>query len=783
MESSKTDASIIPENFKCGTDEETKKDWKASWIWKSAHIIRNSFAYFRKEVEMEGEPCHARIFVSAHNHFKLYVNGNNVGGFVTPAPSHPQKSKYYLIYDIKGMLKKGKNVLGAIVHYIGGDGQNYVNGCPGFILQFETLDESGRESVVCVTDESWKVLKDTPYTDGASFQQNRRISSVESYDAAAEPIGWLNENYDAAGWDYAVCSQAEQDGWQLTRQKIPEGKIDGIVTPDAVGLQEPGLQVFDAGKIISGWPRLELRGIKGTTVRMRYSENIDEYGRVGHNVANESSETYYDEYRMRGDEMESWSPDFSYKAFRYIEVTGYPEIIAPGQIKAVSAHTDIEYKGSFSSSNRIFNDIYEACIATQKNNMLGQLVDCPHREQAQYIADSDMQAETLCYNFSAKSILEKVLSDFRDCQLEDGTFPFVFPSNFENSDFNIRIPEWDLHYCTLMWKIYRNYGDINTLREYYGPAKRMLEYYLGLIDGNTGLVLKCPDRWHISDWPYPNIDQQGRCLTVQNCKIYNAMKIMAEIALLLGLEEDSSFYGIRARELENSIVKHLYEPDNKFFFDCLESGGSHQGTNVIAYQYGLVPEKDRGVLLQRIVSEGMECKTLLSLNLFQVLFENGQGEHAYSMLNSTRYPGWGYMMSRGAKTIWEGFDDIESHCHAWNAYPARLLQEYILGVKPSSPGFGEICIKPFFARDMDFAQGNVYTIRGNVFVGWEKDSCGIKMNIDIPGTTPARIVIPSEFCGKTSIYTGSSVKDEKLLWKNGSYAGNRHFNLQIFTEG
>lgn len=783
MTSFKAGASKIPKNFDYGTDKENKEDWKARWIWKSAHINPNSFAYFRKEVEIEDEPCRARIFVSAHNHFKLYVNGNNVGGFVTPAPSHPEKSKYYLIYDIKDMLKKGKNILGAIVHYIGGDGQNYVNGYPGFILQFEITDNNGRVSVACVTDKSWKVLKDTPYTDSARFQQNRRISSVETYDAAAEPTGWLTENYDAAGWDCAVCSQAGQDSWQLARQKIPEGRIDEIINPYAAGVQEPGLQVFDAGKIISGWPGLELRGVKGTTVRMRYSENIDEHGRVGHNVANESSDTYYDEYRMRGDEMESWSPDFSYKAFRYIEVTGYPEIINPRQIKAVSAHTGIECKGSFSSSNRLFNHIYEACIATQKNNMLGQLVDCPHREQAQYIADSDMQAETLCYNFSARSILEKVLSDFRDCQFEDGTFPFVFPSNFENPDFNIKIPEWDLHYCTLMWKIYRNYGDINTLREYYGPAKRMLEYYLGLIDGSTGLVLKCSDRWHISDWPYPDIDQQGRCLTVQNCKIFNAIRIMSETAGLLGLEEDQSLYGQRAQELKNSVVKYLYDPDNKLFFDCMDSGESHQGTNVIAYQYGLVPEKDRAVLLEHIVREGMGCKTLLSLNLFQVLFENGKGEHALKMLNSTRYPGWGYMISKGAKTIWEGFDDIESHCHAWNAYPARLLQEYILGVKTLSPGFKEICITPFFAGDMDFARGKVYTARGNVFVGWKKDSYGIKLNIEIPGAIPARIHIPREFHGKTSVYMGSAAGDEKLVWKDGCFTGNRHFNLQIFTEG
>jgi alpha-L-rhamnosidase len=112
-------------------------------------------------------------------------------------------------------------------------------------------------------------------------------------------------------------------------QSIPEGIIEEVINPIAVGIQQAGLQVFDAGKILSGWPILELKGMKDIEIRMRYSENLDDSGRVGHNVANEQSENYYDEYIMHGGEKESWSPDFSYKAFRYIEVTGYPELINP----------------------------------------------------------------------------------------------------------------------------------------------------------------------------------------------------------------------------------------------------------------------------------------------------------------------------------------------------------------------------------------------------------------------------------------------------------------------
>src|SRR5690606_9817802 len=149
----------------------------------------------------------------------------------------------------------------------------------------------------------------------------------------------------------------------------------------------------------------------------------------------------------------------------------------------------------------------------QKNNALGQLVDCPHREQAQYIADTDLQAESLLYNFNALTMLEKTLSDFADAQLEDGTFPFVAPTNYEQSDFHIQITEWDLHYGTLLWKLYNASGERRLLETYYGPLRRMVDYFLSKRHPEVGLV-PLDKGWHISDWPYPTVEHEGEFLTV-----------------------------------------------------------------------------------------------------------------------------------------------------------------------------------------------------------------------------------------------------------------------------
>src|SRR5699024_4132989 len=149
---------------------------------------------------------------------------------------------------------------------------------------------------------------------------------------------------------------------------------------------------------------------------------------------------------------------------------------------------------------------------------------------------------------------------------------------------------------------------------------------------------------------YPNIDQEGPFLTVQNIKFYHILTLMGEIADELHYESDALRFAEQARKLKINIFHYLYDEKQKRFIDCFQSKESHQGTNVLAFQYGLVPSIDREMVLKWIVSQGMDCKTLLSLNLFQVLFENGYEQTAYEWLNRTEYPGWGYMIEKGDQT-------------------------------------------------------------------------------------------------------------------------------------
>ncbi|GIP39479.1 hypothetical protein J31TS4_27590 [Paenibacillus sp. J31TS4] len=732
-------------------------DWKdAIWIWKPGEQAAGDYAVFRKKLQFQAAPRSVVLYISAHHVMHVYINGRRISGYGSPAPSNPPFTKLYLAYDVTSCLGAGSQTLAATVHYLGGGGQNQADGAPGLICRLEGVDGEGNRFGLG-TDDSWEVCRRIPYMPGTPFQQSRRLSVVERFDAEAAryTLSWIQGEEADHPVLYAVPSPIEtaNPAWRLRPQDIPEGSEEEAIRPEPCGMQQAGCQVFDAGRIVSGWVRLRLKGAADATVRIRYAEQLNGEGRAARFVCNEPSETYYDEYRMAGNERETWQPDFAYKAFRYFEITGYPERIRPEVLDVVFAHTPLGREGEFECSDPLLNAMFRACLLTQKNNVLGQVVDCPHREQAQYLADSDLQAEALTGLFEAGHVLRKVLRDFTDAMQPDGSFPFVSPGNAHREEFRIQIPEWDLHFVSLLWKIYYAYGDPGVVAEFYPPAVCLMDGYLDLRCPDTGLIRKS-DRWHISDWPYPRIDQDGPYLTVQNAKCFSALVTMSLLAPLAGRREEGVRFLQAAEALKESMLRHLYDPAGKRWRDCFGSAACSQGTNALALRVGLTPDEDRQQAIAGLTAD-WECRTVLSLDLFRLLFEEGEEETAFRWLSRPDYPGWGYMIAQGAKTMWEGFEDKESHSHAWNGYPARLMTDYLLGIRLLEPGFRTIRIRPYFAPKLTYAKGKIVTVLGDVRVRWERQDSGILLYAEVPKGMKAELSVASSHPSSVLLGEGS----------------------------
>ena len=76
-------------------------------------------------------------------------------------------------------------------------------------------------------------------------------------------------------------------------------------------------------------------------------------------------------------------------------------------------------------------------------------------------------------------------------------------------------------------------------------------------------------------------------------------------------------------------------------------------------------------------------------------------------------------------------DKNTSYCHGWGAGPVVLLPQFVLGVRPVSPGWKQIIIDPHPGK-LKWAKGSIPTINGEITVEWEKSRSGLKILAKVP---------------------------------------------------
>lgn len=715
---------------------------QAKWIWCTDHMGDNITCNFRKAFNLP-KAATGSVLVGAHHFFRLYVNGREISGIASPAPTVFEKRRRLLSYDLSGYLTEGENVFAATVLYLGKEGQNHVRAMPCFLLEAEI--NIGGESLKVFTDESWQCSKSTAYAQGLPLRERRRLTGSTCFDGGYAHRDFIKPGFCADNWENAVISPAQLLPVNTVIQEIPEGGEKKRLSPSCI-YKEENKMVFDTGEMLTGYVEVKLKGPKGHRLLLRYAELLKgqrrHFGREAepqqvefepeHSASNDLTEHYTDQYILLGQGEECWEERFTYKAFRYFSLEGIKgaEILS---VQAVKTGTMLPCLGSFSCEDSRVNAFASACLETQQNALLGLLVDCPHREQAQYLGDSLLQSHLLLYNFSGgDKMVIKVLRDFVDSQFADGHFPWVCPcDSLAGTEFDLRMPEYDFLFTNLMLRLYNYTGQIGDIAEFYPPAVGMMVHYLSLMD-SRGLIPKNQETTiHISDWPYSKIDESGDYLFVENLYALRALKNLSELSGLLGAG-DGPYWLKLYNKLKADIIRHFYNAEKGLFRDCPGSEKHSCGVNLLAVREGLF--ENRQAAIEKLLAMPMDTRVILSWDYLGLLFSIGEKQRAWDIITDPSNR-WGLMIAMGSKIIWEGFGDTDSHSHAWNCYPLRLIQEYALGVSAALPGFEEIDIQPWFPKGISCMQGKVCTPKGVAELWFKLENGGLSCKLSLPKGT------------------------------------------------
>ena len=727
----------------------SEEDWKGDWIgvpsaWNGGAVFaRRELDPFDKKIKR------AMAYVAGIGYSEFYVNGNKIGDEVLgPGFTAYEKKVLYRTFEITKFLTGKNDVVGVLL----GNGW-YGKRALKFQLYIDFEDGSQAE-MHSFGNGYWRF--------GPSPILANSIYTGETYDARVEdryPLDLTSPNFKETPKSCLYGSLFnEQNLGKLAPQEIEPIRVTNEIRPISKKEFAPTNFVFDLGKNISGFCRIEVQGARGAKITLRHAETLKEDGHI--DQTNLRTADQEDIYILKGRGVERFSPRFTYHGFRYVEawIDGDAELIS---VVGLHVHTASKRIGDFFCSDSAINALHEMAVLTEENNQHSIFTDCPQRdERFGWINDLTARLYQNSYNFDLLHFYRKVIQDINEAQDKSGAIPDIAPYLTLGCPGDTSC----VSYLLLAELGYSNYGDKKILKDNYPHLKKWVDY---LLTRQKGYIM---DYAYYADWVSCDAftDAKSDPIQVSSYFLFWHLKTLAHLAEILGKKKDAAYY----KKLSLQSKKAL----NEKYFHLDHYGSSTQTENSMALSLGICPQsaykKVYASLKQSILDHDYHLTSGSQgyRHTMAVLCQNGDADLLLKVLKNPSYPGWGYMLENGATTVWERWEKenqatMNSFDHPMFGSYDWIFYHYLLGIKLDDIFQNEVRLEPVFPNSLSEVSGSLTTPRGEIEVSYKKQESGIILRLFVP----LSLQVKASFPGKKVYLEGKEMKQNPLLLKNGEY--------------
>ncbi|MBR4187692.1 MAG: family 78 glycoside hydrolase catalytic domain [Bacteroidaceae bacterium] len=765
-------------------------DDKAKWIGEASP--NSSFdmpaRYLRRAFTINRKVRRATLYVSGMGYGTTYINGKPVGKDVFGTlQTDYSKTVYYNTYDVTSLLRRGNNAIASVL------GNGYVLGfnkdCTSYglpRLKAQLVVETDRDTFNVVTDKDWKVTTDGPI-------QRNHLYNGERYEAAREMKGWQTASFDDSRWKQADEMKAPTG--IVEAQPCPGMRIQKELKAQSIRRTSDGRYIIDMGQNMVGQLRVRLNGKKDVPVVIRHAEILDPKDNDQLFVANLRSAKSTDTYIPAADGTFTYQPQLTYQGFRFVEISGISSQPKASDITGCVIYDFMEDQGTFWCDNELLNKLHENAYWGIIGNYHGMPTDCPQRDERMgWLGDHAMGCfgENLLVDNGA--LYYKWLRDVFDTQDDDGLIADVAPAFWVVRNKDVA---WGALSVYAAYMLLRRYNDVNAVLKYYPYLQNYMRYLNHNLDdgivttnayGDWCMPPERPDLIHSQD---PARKTDGRLIST--AMYYSMLTMMGEMAMQLGIEADMFDFDHRQEKLKEAYNRHFYHPETASYSNNTVTA------NLLSLEFGLVPDGDEERVMQNITDvtrdtyrDHVSCGVLGMQHLLTCLTHRGHLDQAMRIILQKDYPGFGYMMEKGATTIWELWNGDTADPAMNSGNHVMLLGDVLVwmyndlaGIRqsPYSRAYKELDMYLSMPEELNHVRATHGTPYGTVKSEWWRTEEGITWEVDIPANTSARIHIPSGFTvqGMVSLrWASAEVEDDGicLLVGSGSYTINAY---KVFT--
>lgn len=710
----------------------------------------------RREFDIPGRVSRARLYISGLAYYEARINGRRVGRQVLdPGFTDYDETVLYAVHDVTELLRRGANAIGVSLGrgFFGMTTPNVWNwhrppwhSEPRLVARLEIEHPDGSRTAL-VTDDRWRI------TEGPTLSNS--LYAGETYDARREPGPWTSPGFDDSAWRPATVQSAPKGS--LRAQPHDGIEVIDSFNPESTTRLAPGVHLVDMGRTMAGWARITVRNLPaGTRLHITYGEKLKSDGSVSAETSHVPGRFQRDEYICAGREEESWEPVFSYKGFRYVQISGLPETSDDAwQVLGRLVHTPLDEVSSFACSEPFYEWLDRAMRRTVLNNMHGIPTDTPMYEKNGWTGDAQLGTPVMTYAFAMHRMLSKWLGDLADSQTDDGQLPVIVPSGGWGYGDLGPSPEWTTVYPFLIREFYRVYGDEHAAREHWTTLTRHLDWELSRL--RDGLAVTA-----LGDYLAPgyggNPPEDTRLTAT--AYLYRALLDTAEMGEVLGADDVVTRYRKAAEQLKIALNAAFLGADGHY--RTAKDPDYRQTSNAIPLAFGLVPDNARDSVFASLVRDverrGNHLNTgaLGTSVLLRVLCAHGRPDLAHTVATQRTYPGWGYWHDNGADTMWEMWPlDSRSRDHYFQGTAAQWLYENVAGLRPGDAGYATFTVRPDARTGVDWARTSIRTVRGTAGVAWSQTAAGFTLEVRVPVGAIAEVHVPAAGRGQVTAPDGA----------------------------
>jgi alpha-L-rhamnosidase len=747
-----------------------QSDWKAKWISMEPDLHKKlcrvtdlktelpAPPYLRKGFELNKKVVRATLYATARGLFDIHINDEKVGAdLFAPEWTDYDRRINYRTYDVTGLVKKGGNVIGALLGdgwYAGFVGWQKKRGRYGLqtslMAQLEVEYADGSMETI-TTDKSWKT--------SLGPIQNSDFLMGETYDARKEMTGWAGAGFDESGWHkvQVVAKPEAKLVWQ------PSAPVRIVKELRPVSMSEPkrGVYIFDIGQNLAGFVRLKVKAPAGTVIQIRHAEMLNPDGTIY--VENLRRAKATDVYIAKGKGIEIYQPTFTFHGFQYMEVTGLSNRPGKGIITACVAYSEMEDTGYFECSNKLVNKLFSNITWGQRGNFISVPTDCPQRdERLGWMGDAQVFIRTAAWNMDVAAFFTKWMIDIEDAQDQEGRFPDIAPRLKEDGDFvgldKLRASAaWADAGVLVPWTIHKTYGDMRIIERHWAAMTKWMDW---VASKNPQYLRVNELSNNYGDWLCIPADESFGTTSPMKELLATAFwatdaKCMAEMAIACGKKAESEKYLDLFAKVKKAFQEKYVLPDGRTTVGT-------QTSYLLALAFDLLPKELRsaaaGHLVDNLKNSGWHLSTgFVGIRLLNpVLCEMGYADVAYRLLNNTTYPSWLYPVTHGATTIWERWDGWTADkgfqtpaMNSFNHYSLGSVGQWLfsdvagIDSDPVAMGFERIVIRPRVGGGLSYAKASYQSMRGLIKTEWKFSGKKLAMQVTIPANTMALIYVPA----------------------------------------